>query len=219
MKQLSWLWKFLIIFALSYGALMFLVQLPGVDQGIHTFFRKTSEKFIATVMPKAYISSEPATEGSVTDHQTMLLVFGNKETVQREIAEARRQRQAYVKVSTFSTRFFLFQFYTVPLIFFISLIIATPMPKWRSKLLSLLIGVAALMAFFLTKLYIFTLFTISKGNIGVYELGHEWTLRLRDLSSVLTLGFSIILAVFLWFLVAFRKSTLMLEVQSFFARK
>jgi hypothetical protein len=130
-----------------------------------------------------------------------------QEKIDEKIEEARRLGKTDLEVPYRFISYQIFEFFVVPMIFLLSLIIATPMSN-TSKLKQGAIAVGVMLAFLLLKLYILTLFSVSKARIDVYELGDGAMNFLLTLVSILTMGFSIILAFFLWLVFVFRKSDL-----------
>jgi uncharacterized membrane protein len=95
------------------------------------------------------------------------------------------------------------------------MVIATPMDnKKRLKYGSLALG--SLMIFLLFKLYLMTLFSVSKSQIDVYELSFDTMTRLQWVASLMTMGFSVMLAFFLWLVFVFRNSRLKDLINSLF---
>ena len=107
---------------------------------------------------------------------------------------------------TKSIQFKLFEMFTIPLLFLISIFIATPIAV-RQKLKGLLWSAIILLVFLLFKVLLLALFNISNARIGVYELTDASMSSLNTLISMFSLGFSMSLALILWLIWGFRKSS------------
>ena len=136
----------------------------------------------------------------------MYLVYGNPILIAKAMEEAKLTHNQYAKVPTYSTQFFLFEMYIVPLIFVIALFVASPIPnnkKWKGLGISFVL----MYSFILMKTIILTLFTISNAQIGIYELSDATMQFLSRFISFLTLGLSIFIGFLLWLIFGFRNST------------
>ena len=90
MRQLI---KFFIIFLIAYGALLFCFYSDAVRIKMNSFYSKTTSSFIKLGLPSAHIETQNVfLPNRKIDPQKVFLVYGNPETIKREMEEARRNR-------------------------------------------------------------------------------------------------------------------------------
>ncbi|HOJ91738.1 MAG TPA: hypothetical protein PLH86_11590 [Saprospiraceae bacterium] len=199
--------KFVIIFLLSYGVLLFVFSSDSMRLSMNRLYSSTVEKTIQTGLPSAHIETQNVfLPNKKVDPQKVYLVYGNPTTIKREIDEARRNRMGSVKISTHSTQFYFFELFTVPLLFIISLFLATPM-NIKSKIFGCIISCIILFIFVNVKTILYAVSVISETHIGIYELSESSYNTIVRLTSLLSLGFSVILSFTLWLILGFRKSS------------
>ena len=209
--------RFAVFFIGSYFLLTGATQLPGINGTINAIFRGISKTALSTSLPQLKINTKAARENGVLDDNKMIVEFEwTEEKVQAAIAKARRLRQADLQVPYRFISYLIFEFFLVPMLFLISLILATPMAlkpkvKWGS------IAVLALLMFLLLKLYLMTIFSVSNARIDVYELSNTTMSRLQWLAGVMTMGLSIMLSFFIWLIFVFRKSDLKVLINKWFS--
>jgi len=219
-SKLTWMkspWiRFLGFFTLSYFAFVIMFNVPAFESIVNIFFRNTSELFLDTMLPDAKITATIGHENDKRDVNVMAINFTwTPEMIERIVEEAKAHRIENISVPHRFVNYYLYQFFSVPLMFLLSLIFATPLPI-KDKIIALFIGFSSLWIFILVKLFLFVLFTISNAKIGIYELGESNMLALQKMANVLTLGVSILLAVVIWGLTSFRKSILFENIRSIF---
>jgi len=200
--------RFAILFIASYAILNGLYQVPFISKGTNAVLRGISKKWMQTTLPQLEFNTKADKENGRIDDNKMILEFEwTQKKIDTVIEEARRTGQANIQVPYRFISYLLFEFFLVPLIFIISLIIAIPMDR-RKKIIRGLITYGAMMLFLLIKLLLLSLFSISKAKIDVYQYGHETMTKLQWLASVMTMGFSVIVAFFLWIIIMFPQSQL-----------
>lgn len=208
--------RFALFFILSYFVLTATVNWTGLDGTLNGFFRGLSKTTLNMTFSDLKFNTKPSREGGALDDNKMIVEFEwTEEKIERAIEEARRRRQADLEVPYRFISYQIFEFFIVPLLFLLSLIIATPMGN-KAKLRSGAIALGLMLLFMLIKLYILTLFSVSKARIDVYELGDGAMNFLLTIVSLLTMGFSIMLAFFLWLVFVFRQSDLRQWVSDLF---
>ena len=80
------------------------------------------------------------------------------------------------------------------------------------------LALAGMMVFLMIKLYLLTLFSVSKAQIDVYELSHGTMSFLQTIAGLMTMGFSIIIAFFIYLILVFRNSSLKSLINQWFAQ-
>ncbi|MDX1683737.1 MAG: hypothetical protein R3275_00800 [Saprospiraceae bacterium] len=208
--------RFALLFLLTYFILTAVVSWMGMDSGINSFFRGISKSTLSLTMSELKFNTKPERQNGILNDNKMIVEFEwTEEKIQEAIQEARRTGKADIEVPYRFISYLIFEFFVVPFLFLISLILATPM-QWRLKLTNGLIACLIMLAFLLVKLYIMTLFSVSKARIDVYELSDGTMDVLLTVVSMLTMGFSIIIAFFLWLIFIFRNSHLKRLMQDWF---
>ena len=212
--------RFVIIFIVLYALLTFLSGQRPVANTIYPALKSITTWVVEISLPSSFIESQ-----DVVNEQTkkpepdkMYLVYGNPVLITKAIEEAKLTHNQYAKIPSYSTQFFLFEMFIVPLIFVIALFIGSPIPNSR-KWKGLGISLALLMVFILTKIIILTLFTISNSQIGIYELSDSMMNFLSRFISFLSLGLSIFIGFMLWLIFGFRYSTFTNVFESLFKSK
>jgi hypothetical protein len=212
--------KFTLLFLLAYGLSVLLVsKIPG-GNGIYSLIRNAVGGVVGISLPSAHIESQvfsdPATGKS--DPSAMYLVYGNPVLMKRTLDEARSGGVSQITLPTRSITFKLFEMFMVPLLFLISIFIATPMSnkyRWKGLIWTLMI----LFVFLLMRCVAISLFSISNDRIGVYELEDSGMNILQNLISVFSLGFSMSMAFILWLTFGFRYSKFIDSLQDVFKNK
>jgi hypothetical protein len=200
--------RFLGIFLLSYFVLTALYNFAPVKEGVNGMLRGVTAGWLNTTMPKLEFSTRPDRQGAKVDDNKMMVDFKwTEEKINQVIEQARRTGQANIEVPHRFISYLLFEFFIVPIIFLLSLNISSPV-KRKEKWLWGGVGLLVLMAFLLIKLRFLTMFSVSKAQIDVYELGHSAMTTLQWLASLMTMGFSVIIAFFIWLGLLFPKSQL-----------
>ncbi len=201
--------QFVLLFIIAYTAMILLVQTKFAEQTIHSFAKSLVEGTLESFLPDAYIETQDvqSAQGKM-DWNSFYVVYGNPKTIQMEQLEAQKSQATEYRISTYSFTLFIFQLFTVPIVFIISLFLATPM-DWKKKLKSILIAVAIILAVILSKCILLALFNISNTGIGVYSLSETQMNIIVRVVAMLSLGFSIISGFVLWLVFGFRYSQLM----------
>lgn len=203
---MKYLGKFVLFFLLSYGILLYIFSNESMRLRMNKLYAKSVHSIVSLGLPSAHIETQEVflPNGKV-DPDKVFLVYGNPKTINHEMAEARRNKLTEVKISTFSTQFYFFELFTVPLLFLLCLFIATPM-SLRNKIVFAALSGAILFLLINAKTILYTLSVIAESQIGIYELSQSGFNTLNRIISLTSLGFSIILAFFLWLIFGFRKS-------------
>jgi hypothetical protein len=199
---------FVIIFFLSYGILMSLLSLQGVKSGLHTFYKNSSTRFTSLLLTRLDIQSQFERVGTKTSYdQFNIRIVANQEEIDRRIAEARQKRLKQINnPDCYGISFIVSEFYTVPLVFLFSLLIATPAAP-RKRILNLGIGVFAMLLYlwlnFLIKI-IYSINFICPYDMEMYVLGSTGRSTVEFLTQAMTLGFKIILGVVIWLSLSYK---------------
>jgi len=200
--------RFILLFIVTYGLGVFAFSKMDIFTSLHAFFRNSVEFVVSTALPSCEIEAQkfvdPITKKE--DKTMMYLVYGNPFLMKKALEEARASGQGYATMPTKSIQFKLFEMFTIPLLFLISIFIATPIAV-SQKLKGLLWSAIILFVFLLFKVLLLALFNISNARIGVYELTDGNMSSLNTLISMFSLGFSMSLALILWLILGFRKSS------------
>lgn len=198
--------QFVLVFVVLYAGFILLLQTASMQPLVNGFFRDLTEWTIKASLPKAYIETQDfINEQGQPDPNVFYLVYGNPEVIRAEQDYAARMGLREYKISTYSIQFYIFQMFTVPLAFLISIFLATPAP-WRRKSIYLALSLLILTAVILLKCSLLGLYTISEAKIGLYVLSESTSSLVYRVVMALTLGFSIIFGFCLWLIFGFRNS-------------
>ena len=189
----------------------------NLPKAINPVLKNSIHKLDQLLFSKADISVQDfINDKGKKDIDKMYLVFGNPKTIKAEMEEARRLRLSEVKISTFSTQFFFFVMFYVPIIFLISIFIASPM-SFKDKLKGLGISLLFLSFLLIVKIGLYTWFSIANERIGIYELSESGLSVLSFMVSSLSIGLVIIFCLCLWLYFGFRKSAFLAGFTSLFS--
>ncbi len=207
--------KFVVLFLISYGLLIYISNLNHVQSIINTAFRNSVEFTVQSALPEAFIETQnyPDADQKI-DYSVFHIVYGNPAVIKAEKDFATKQRLKEYRISTFSKQLFIFHILTVPLIFLISIFLATPM-TWKTKLKSLGISLLLLILLILGKCVLLVLYFIADSKIGIYSLSDSTFSIVYRMAMVLTLGFSIIFCFCLWLFLGFRNSLFSSQFNNF----
>ncbi len=195
------------------------MRLPFIAPAVYGAIGDAITSSCKVLFSAAHIESQPVFgEDNRVKHDKMFLVFGNPKQIEEVVQQAKGSGLTEIHLPTRSAQLFLFELAMVPLLFIVSLFIATPM-SLRIKLANTAIALFILMAFIIFKVWVYTAYSISSHRIGIYEFSEVRMNALNRLIGFLSLGFSIVLGVILWLFLGFRQSSFVAEVQSFFTNK
>ncbi|MDQ3141986.1 MAG: hypothetical protein M3Q56_07035 [Bacteroidota bacterium] len=211
--------KFALFFFLFYAFISLLISNQQFSTRYHSFFKSSLATVVGIILPSAHIETQDVLdEKGKLSLNRLYLVFGNPVVIEREINQARLNKLSEIKVSTFSRQFLVYEFFIVPILFLVSLFVATPM-NWRRKILYLAVSLGILIIFLYSKASVFTLYAISESRIGIYELSNNTMQFLASLISALSLGFSVVLCLVIWLILGFKNSTFLYSFKAFFKSK
>lgn len=209
--------RFAIILLISYFALNALVSFTPAGAVMNAMFRELSETVLSVCFSDLNINTKAERAGGAVDDNKMIVEFKWTQSKINEIMEeARRTGRTDIEVPYRFISFLIFEFFLVPLIFLLALIIATPMPSIKDKIIGGVLSIFAMLIFLYGKMYVMTIFSVSKAKIDVYELSDSTMNILLTVVSLMTMGLSVIVAFFLWLIFMFRKSEIKNLMTSWF---
>ena len=207
--------KFVCLFLISYGLLIYISNFNGVRMIIHDFFKSSVSIAVKSALPDAYIDIQNYFDADhKIDPNIFYVVYGNPTIINAEKEFATKQGFKEYKISTFSFQLYIFIILIVPFSFLISLFLATPM-RWQTKIKSLGISVIILLILIISKCILLTLFNIANLKIGIYTLSDFSLYLVYRATTMLTLGFIIIICFCLWLLFGFRNSLFSSQFNNF----
>jgi hypothetical protein len=207
--------KFVLIFIVSYGSFIYLFSLPSVQLFINRSFRTVVEFSVKQALPKAYIDTqEDQNTDAPFNPNIFYIIYGNPEVIKAEKNFAEKQQLKEYTISTYSIQFYIFELFTVPVVFLISLFVATPL-QWKILLRSILISMLILFALIIGKCILLTLFMIANLKIGVYNLNETTLYIVYRVAMMLRLGLSIIVVFCLWLMFGFKNSVFAIQLSNF----
>ncbi|MBK8451632.1 MAG: hypothetical protein IPL42_17090 [Saprospiraceae bacterium] len=200
------IFKFIGIIIATYAVIMLLLNVSFLEKPFNSIFRQSLESIVKLSFPDAYIETQDFLNAKQkSDPNVFYLVYGNPAVIKAEADYAAKQNLSEYKISSYSSQFYIFQLFTVPLVFLISIFVATPIP-FNKKFINLGFSILCFLVFIYFKSYLLTLFSISNSQIGIYQLNDSSMAMLSRIISALTLGLSIILIFCIWLIFGFRNS-------------
>lgn len=199
--------KFLGIFCLSYILLYWILGTGAILDVHRSTFTNVSGSFIKSTLSKASFTIKEGAKGDPATENEIKILFNNKAELERLIEEAKKQApsQRQLTIESEETSILFVEAVLIPLIFLISLILATPM-NWKSKLKALAFGILLMYLFIFFKIWVYMLFIIYKATIGIYEFTSPVSNIISLLGNNLRIGASTIFGTLIWVLVAVRNS-------------
>jgi hypothetical protein len=196
---------YLIAFFAVYGLGVWVLSLPVTKATIHDFYRTSSTGVASLILKRAELKSQYADKSGPSAYDRFVVrISANEAEIEKRINEARRKGMTEISNPVCDIPFKAFEFYTVPLVFVLSLIAVTPM-SIRRKIWSVGLGVLAMMLYLWTKFLIQILFSINVVYpIGMYELSGAGLSFVTFMSQAMTMGLSIMIGVVIWLIVSFK---------------
>jgi hypothetical protein len=141
-----------------------------------------------------------------SDPYTIRAVFISKAKIEEFKAQARQQGAGQVTLDATEYDIYFHLLFTSFWLFLLAMVLITPM-SWKDKLLGALAGSFLFYLYTVFKIYIFLLDLFNRSQYDMYKLGETGSEVVEGLSYVLkSLGLSAFVVIFIWVLVAFRKS-------------
>lgn len=205
MPELNRFLRYILLFFIIYGVAVYLLSNQWASAAVHSFYKDTSVAFSSLLLSKADIQSQfSSTKGSDAFEKFVVRVSADQDEINRRIAEARKQGLSEISNPVCDIPFKAFEFYTVPLVFVLSLIMVTPM-SIRRKIWSAGLGALAMLLYLWIKFLIQILFSINViYPLGMYELGGAGLGFVTFMSQAMTMGLSIMVGVVIWLIVSFK---------------
>ena len=200
--------KFLGIFCLSYILLYWVLGSGTILDSHRSFFTKFSGSFIESTLSKTSFTFKEGIKGDAATENEIIILFNNKAELQRLIEDAKKKApsERQLTINSEETSIFFVEAVLIPLIFVISLILATPL-TWKGKLKALALGILLIYFFIFFKIWVYLLYIISAAKIGIYEFTSPVSNIVSLLGNNLRIGASTIFGTLIWVLVAVRNSS------------
>ncbi len=202
--------RFILIAGIIYFGSIAAFNLPPVEGVFNASILRVSEGILTVLLPDASIKVVTGKEDNGRRSPNVMQVnfSWTKEQINQMTQKALQEKVQNLTVPHRFTKYFIYQFFSIPLILFFALFLATPM-KLLDKMKAVLYGGIILFVFLWGKLFILVLFSISNTRIGIYELSASTMEILLKVASILTLGVSVILVIVLWGIFALPKSRML----------
>lgn len=156
-------------------------------------YQSIATPLIKMAFPKANMYSEAI--ANTNENQSMFRIkMTNDAELQKQIKLARAQ--GLNKLNVDGKEFFVdvSLFWIMPLLLLVSLIFAAPM-DYKSKIISLLVGVTLFTGYTLVRLYIMILdFLSNQVDIGIYQYNDFWSGIIENIAATQKAGFSALVA-------------------------
>lgn len=196
--------KHLAIFLSVYFTLLICVNFGGVKEQFADFFRSSTQVFYQSFGDGGNVKVKRSTKDK---HFDTVCILTSKQQKNKALAEARAKGLKKTKITPLKYPLSSWNMGGLSFLFFISLVIATPI-AWKTKLLSSIIGCIILYGFMMAKIGITLLLKFSiyyeRFSIGIEN---KYVLEtVNYLSNIINIPFvSLILAALLWMFFCFPK--------------
>lgn len=195
--------KYFGLFLLVYFTLTGITYIPTVKTAIAPVGIAYTKGVMNTFYSKAYTDIQSSREEPINVYH-LIVSFQNQKTVDKAIAEARKQRAPSVKLDTKFFDFFIDIKFLFPFLFIVSLIIITPVP-WKRKLLGLAISLALVLVFITIGLCFVTSYNMANADIGIYDLSDSTLALYKKLGTIVNPMTDMTFALLVYLSVFFRK--------------
>ncbi|MCB0520891.1 MAG: hypothetical protein H6577_14950 [Lewinellaceae bacterium] len=205
MKNFTPLIKYFLLFLVLYSVLFGVFSIPSVAKFTADVYRPPTLLILQTLFPKAYLQLEPDAPPE-SDPYTIRAVFISKTKIEEFKSQARQQGAGEVTLGAKEYDIYFHLLFTSFWLFLVVLILITPL-GWKDKLVGVLMGSLLFYCYTVLKISIFLLDVFNRSQYDMYKLGVTGSEVAGWLSYVLkSLGLSAFVVIFMWVLVAFRKS-------------
>lgn len=194
--------SFLLKFLGSYFVLVLLLNLTGMRDGLTSAFAKWASGSYKNHIPQAEASFQPSDE--LGEHD-LNVIFVNTKTREEKFAEARRTGQQNVNLDISASPFSVWDYWILPFIVLISLVIAMP-GRWKRKGQALLLGGFVLWLFTWLR-FRGTLVYLAKesANLEPLGIGSFYDSFLNGMQQMQSIEFIFISTILIWGLTALRR--------------
>lgn len=194
----------LLVFFGAYILLYIFTMLPGIKPPIASAYKSMANTFVVPSFSNAYLLFEQ-NPGMTSDPYGLRVRLESQARVDEQMQAARQQGLKTIDLKFQTYNIFLFEFFIFPLLFFVALLLATPV-AWRRKLQPLLIGTVLILVFMFFKTYFITLYHLQRNQVEAYQMSEFW----EGVIGKVQLGFNnittaLITATLIWALTVFRK--------------
>jgi hypothetical protein len=195
----------LLLFSVAYVILYLLTTLPGSQKVLADAYKSMANTVVVPALPKAYLLFEQQPE-IPDDPKRIRARLDSQAKVDAQMQAAREQGLKTLDLKFPTYNIALFEFFIFPLLFFLALLIATPVP-WKRKLAASAIGLLLLLIFMFFKTYFITLYHLQRNQIAEYQMSEFW----EGLIGKVQVGFNnittaLIVATLIWAVTVFKKS-------------
>ncbi len=195
----SILLRYVFPFIFSYSVLLGISYIPPVRTNIKHIARTQTGKVLTLLLPDAIFISDPKRIGHPEKDSQITLAYANKAVITAAMKQNRvvnmDARLLYYEVDNA---------FLMPLFFFFSLLMITPI-SWKRKVVSLLLGGFFLYLLTSILLYVFAIQRISSADIGIYSLTEQQLRYYYSIGEVLNNANIFILPVLIWGIIALKK--------------
>lgn len=195
------LWKFFGYCCGIYLLLLAVFSTAPMMKTSATLFRATTLPFLETLYPKVLLRLDKTKNPNV-----LILSFVSQTAVeeQRQILRKNGGKSASVDLQGYEHKLFLKEFFLMPLLFLLALILATPIRLFR-KLKAIGLGIVIFYIFTLLNLINWALFCIASHQLGAYELSATQMQIVIWLDNLTKLAAPTFFCILIWALVCFNK--------------
>ncbi|MCB0522819.1 MAG: hypothetical protein KDD27_27995 [Saprospiraceae bacterium] len=193
---------FILKFFGCYFGLLLLVNLSGLRHGFSQWFAEAATQRYETIIPQAKASFQPVDNNK---EQDISIDFINLKAYQAKLAAARAVGSNDVNIELSSSPFSTWDYFQLPFIVLLSLLLAWPQ-TWKRKVQSLLLGFALLglltwFRFHCTLWYV----ADHSANLEPLHLGPSAQAFLNGWHNMQSVEFNYISALLIWALATLRK--------------
>lgn len=196
---------FLLKFFGSYFLLVLLLNFTGARDGFRQMFAGWASSSYKDFIPQAEASFQPSDE--LGEHD-LNIVFVNTKTREEKFAEARRTGQQNVNLDISASPFSVWDYWLLPFVVLLSLVVAMP-GGWKRRGQALLLG-GLLLWLFTWLRFRATLWYLAKESPNLEPLGLSsgYEAFLNGMYKMQSIEFIFISTILIWALTALRREDL-----------
>ncbi|MEY3368111.1 MAG: hypothetical protein RI973_1266 [Bacteroidota bacterium] len=194
-----------LTFSIAYFLLLLLFRTAPAQELSSRALSGLSGAFLSVALPDGYIQVRQAENEARAGEYNLDVFFGNKERALEQMEQARISGQSTASLDLHTFQIRMEEFFLMPIIFFLALVLMTP-ARWRRKLGGSAAGLLLLLVFCCLKLVCFTLYNFAAFPSGVYELKGLAVEFVTAVYFYAKMGVGVLAASLIWVAVIFRYS-------------
>lgn len=191
--------RFTLLFFAVYGVLSWLVSIPALERVVNGFYKNSSIAVTSLILGKTELQSQFEQTATGVNYDKFIVKIGaNQAELNRKIEEAKRKGASEINNPSCTIPFKSFEFFSVPILFILSLMLVSQLPL-KELLLKSLLAVILMLLFIWSKFIIQVLFSINfVYPIELYYFEGIGRTVISFLSGAMTMGMAVMVGVMIW---------------------